>query len=458
MNRSNKAVNTNIIQMGVDSLVLLIVYFIERKAFEDLLFPEEYPKCLALVVVFGVIYLLLNKEARIYNVTFFFYLDRFWRIITRSWMISAGITMGIMYVYGPSAEIRSFHLHFMVVAYFALMLSMVISRFLQMSLATYQAPRSLYVGTFAEYEKFNYYLNKTSMKIEEVGYVIQGEMPAKRTYNILGTVRELENIIRANEIDQVFFIQHRNDNLLNIQDQIDLCIEMGVTVKVVMDYASTHNIQRSDSYVSSVGTYPVITYHTVALNSYEQMVKRLADVVFSALLLLLFSPIMLITAIAIKLDSRGPVLYKQKRVGLNGRVFTMLKFRSRYEDNGLQENDSLLNKTSDDPRITRVGRFIRRTRIDELPQLINVILGDMSLVGTRPPKLEQISKYKREQWRRISIKPGITGLWQISDRDRIVNFDEVVELDLKYIDNWTIGYDIVIMFKTIGFLMKKWRI
>ena len=112
-------------------------------------------------------------------------------------------------------------------------------------------------------------------------------------------------------------------------------------------------------------------------------------------------------------------------------------------------------KIKDDPRVTRVGRFIRKTSIDELPQLFNVIRGEMSLVGTRPPTTQEVSGYKRSQWRRISIKPGITGLWQISGRNDIKKFDEVVELDLKYIDNWTLWSDIEILFKTVGVLLKR---
>ncbi len=463
MNRSNKGANTNTIQMIEDILVLLIVYFIERKAFGKVILESTNLKCLALVVVFIVIYILSNKEARIYNVTFFFYIDRFWKIISKSWLLAAGVTMGLMYVYNPHYNVRRFHLYYLLWTYIAICVNMVISRFMQMIFTDHQAPRAAFVGTFEEYEKFNYFLNKTSVKVDEVGYILDREMPEKRVFNTLGLLDDLEQILRNNEIDQVYFIQHSDDNIAQIQKYIDICLEMGVTVKVVLDVSYSHRMHRSNSYVSSVGTFPLITYHTIALNSYEQAIKRLMDLVISIIATIVLSPIMLITAIAIKLDSQGPVIFKQIRVGQNGRTFNIYKFRSMCADAEdrkeelLEQNemDGFMFKIKNDPRVTKVGKFIRKTSIDELPQLFNVIRGDMSLVGTRPPTVDEVSQYKRGQWRRISIKPGVTGLWQISGRNSIKDFDEVVELDLRYIDNWSLYADIAILFKTVGVLLTK---
>ena len=463
MNRSNKGANTNTIQMIEDILVLLIVYFIERKAFGKVILESTNLKCFALVVVFIVIYILSNKEARIYNVTFFFYIDRFWKIISKSWLLAAGVTMGLMYVYNPHYNVRRFHLYYLLWTYIAICVNIVISRFMQMIFTDHQAPRAAFVGTFEEYEKFNYFLNKTSVKVDEVGYILDREMPEKRVFNTLGIIGDLEQILRNNEIDQVYFIQHSDDNIAQIQKYIDICLEMGVTVKVVLDVSYSHRMHRSNSYVSSVGTFPLITYHTIALNSYEQAIKRLMDLVISIIATIVLSPVMLITAIAIKLDSPGPVIFKQVRVGQNGRTFNIYKFRSMCADAEdrkeelLEQNemDGFMFKIKNDPRVTKVGKFIRKTSIDELPQLFNVIKGDMSLVGTRPPTVDEVSQYKRGQWRRISIKPGVTGLWQISGRNSISDFDEVVELDLRYIDNWSLYADIAILFKTVGVLLTK---
>ena len=418
MNRSNKGANTNIIQMFEDIVVLLLVYLIERRIFENVIGKETSLKCLALVVVFCAIYILANKEARIYNVTLFFYMDRFWRILSKSWLLAAVITMGLMYVYNPQDNVRSFHLHFLGATYIAICINMVFSRFIQMALNNYQAPRAAYVGTFEEYEKFHYFLNKTSLKVAELGYILEGKVPENKVFNVLGQIDDLENIIRKNELDQVYFIMHSDDNIARIQPFIDICLEMGITVRVVMDVSYSQQMYSSNSYVSSIGTFPVITYHTVALNSYEQFIKRLMDLLISLTCGVIVSPIMVATAVVAKLVSKGPVIYKEKRIGLNGRQFDLYRF------NGIK---------------TKLG-------IENLPQLFNVIKGDMSLVGTRPPTVAELDTFERSQWRRVSIKPGLTGLWQTGKQIE----NNSVELDLRYIESWSIWSDMIILVKSLG--------
>jgi exopolysaccharide biosynthesis polyprenyl glycosylphosphotransferase len=446
-----------------DIVMVYVVFVIEKALFGNYLQESTYLKCIALVIVFGVVYILANKEARLYNVTLFFYMDRTLKLLIKSWLLASITTIVFMYIYNPGPGARKFHLYYLGLMFIAMILNMIITRMVQMVTSDRQAPRSAFVGMFEEYEKFNYFLNKTSMKVENLGYILETGELKERTFNVLGNLSELENIIRRYELDQVFFIQHANDTLLQIQKYIDLCLEMGVTVKVVMDVNDAYQMQRSNSFVSSVGTYPLITYHTITLNTYEQFIKRIADLVISLIGIVITSPIMLITAIAIKIDSKGPVFFKQLRVGQNGRTFYIYKFRSMCEDaeeklDELKDRNEMhgaMFKISDDPRITRVGRFIRRTSIDELPQFFNVLKGEMSVVGTRPPTVEEVIQYKRSQWRRISIKPGITGLWQISGRNQITDFDEVVALDLKYIDNWSLWGDLVIIFKTVGVLLRR---
>lgn len=423
MNRSNKGANTNIIQIMMDILVLLVVFIIDRMAFDGIILRETYPKCFALVVIFGVVYILSNKEARIYNVTLFFYVDRFWRILSKSWLMAAAVTTGIMYIYNPDANIRKFHIFYLVLSYVALCINLVLSRLLQISMIRYQAPRVAFVGTFEEYEKFHYFLNKTSVKVEEVGYILNGPMPQNKVFNVLGTLDDLENVIRRYELDQVYFIIHSHDTTGSIQEYIDLCLEMGVTVKVVMDVAYGRSVNRPDSFVSSVGTYPLITYHTLALNTYEQFIKRLLDLVLSVIILIICSPIMVARGIALWLSPSAKVFDLEKRVGQSGRCFNLIKFGG--------------------------GK-----KIDNLPEFINVVKGDMSLVGTRPPTVEEVKLYERSQWRRISIKPGITGLWRLDGKEQKADFEEIVEQDLRYIDSWTLLSDLKIiiftMFKVIG--------
>ena len=463
MNRSNRGANTNVFQMISDIIIVCLVFFIERALFGNYLQENTYLKCMALVLVFGVVYILANKEARLYNVTLFFYMDRTWKLLTNSWLLASITTIVFMYIYNPGEGARKFHLYYLLLLYVAMCLNMVVTRLIQVVTSDRRAPRSAFVGLFEEYEMFNYYLNKTNMKVESVGYILESGELKDRVFNVLGNLDDLENIIRRDELDQVFFILHSDDTLSQIQQYIDLCLEMGVTVKVVMDVNDAKRMKRSNSFVSSVGTYPLITYHTITLNAYEQFIKRIMDIVISLAGIIITSPVMLITAIAIKLDSPGPVLFKQLRVGQNGRTFFIYKFRSMCENaedrldelRDQNEMQGAMFKIADDPRITRVGKFIRRTSIDELPQFFNVLKGEMSIVGTRPPTVDEVAQYKRSQWRRISIKPGITGLWQIKGRNEITDFDEVVKLDLEYIDNWTLFSDFVIIFKTIGVLFKR---
>ena len=275
------------------------------------------------------------------------------------------------------------------------------------------------------------------------------------------TVDELEKLIREHNIDQIYILQKKDADLTDVQKYMDLCIEMGVTIRLIVDF---YKRRKANSYVSAVGNYPVITYHTVSLNTSEQLIKRFMDIIGGFVGIVLSSPIMLITAILIKLDSKGPVIFKQTRVGQNGRTFKIYKFRSMYIDAEERKKElmaqneiqgGVMFKMKNDPRITRVGKVIRKLSIDELPQFFNVFLGTMSLVGTRPPTLDEVEKYKTNQWRRISIKPGLTGMWQVNGRSSIQDFDEIVKLDLEYIDNWTLFTDIRIICKTVWVLLAR---
>jgi exopolysaccharide biosynthesis polyprenyl glycosylphosphotransferase len=184
--------------------------------------------------------------------------------------------------------------------------------------------------------------------------------------------------------------------------------------------------------------------------------KRIGDVVFGTALLILSLPVFILAALAIKLTSKGPILYRQVRCGLDGKPFTFLKFRSMIEGADekrkdiahLNEAEEPIFKISSDPRVTPVGRFLRRTSIDELPQLLNVLRGEMSLVGPRPPLPHEVERYNGWQRRRLSMKPGLTCLWQVSGRSTL-SFEKWVELDLRYIDHWSPWLDLKIMLRTV---------
>jgi len=186
------------------------------------------------------------------------------------------------------------------------------------------------------------------------------------------------------------------------------------------------------------------------------MLKRVLDVAISSLTLALLSPLLLAIAIAVRLDSPGPIFYQSERIGKKARVFHCLKFRTMVRDAErrraeilhMNERDSVLFKISNDPRITRVGRFLRKYSLDELPQLINVLRGDMSLVGPRPPIASEVKHYELNHLRRLHVVPGITGLWQVQARQD-PSFDSYISLDTAYIENWSLLLDIKILIRTI---------
>jgi len=201
-----------------------------------------------------------------------------------------------------------------------------------------------------------------------------------------------------------------------------------------------------------------------ALTHGQARVKRCLDVVVAALGLVCLAPIYLVVAVFVALDSPGSVLFSQTRVGLRGRTFRMLKFRTMYEGADdekdavaelNQADDSRLFKIPSDPRVTRLGRVLRRWSLDELPQLYNVLMGDMSLVGPRPFFESDLDDYEAHHFRRLSVPAGLTGLWQISGRSDIVDFEEVVRLDRHYIENWSLLMDIIILVRTLPAVMSR---
>ncbi|MCL2688242.1 MAG: sugar transferase [Chitinispirillia bacterium] len=276
-------------------------------------------------------------------------------------------------------------------------------------------------------------------------------------------VKEFENVIKNSYVEEIFFCFPRRITSVNfsVDPYIKSCEEMGRPARVFLNMPSVTNFARWD-YHHFMGR-PTLISHTIELDPDQLVFKRIFDIAGAffgiILLLILYFPI----AVLIKITSRGPVFFKQVRMGRNGKYFVMHKFRSMH-CNAEVKRDELENeneckgaifKMKDDPRVTLIGKVIRKFSIDELPQFIDVMRGEMSLVGTRPPTTEEVEKYQKWHHRRISIKPGMTGLWQVSGRNRITDFDEIVKLDLKYIDNWRIWLDIKIICKTMFVLFRR---
>ena len=271
--------------------------------------------------------------------------------------------------------------------------------------------------------------------------------------------------LRRNALDEVF-VDIPMDSSESFLPYLEEMESMGLTVhfrlpildRIEKTCCSDTNAARMGRSLGRCAGGNVITIGTSMLELRDQVLKRLLDVAGSLLGCVISLPIIAIVAIPLKLESPGPLIFKQKRVGLNGRIFYIHKLRSMYIDAeerkkelmAQNEMNGLMFKMQDDPRITKVGKFIRKTSIDELPQFFDVLVGNMSLVGTRPPTVDEYNQYDSHHKRRLSMKPGITGLWQVSGRSKIQNFEDVVSLDVQYIDHWSLWGDIKLLFKTVA--------
>lgn len=280
----------------------------------------------------------------------------------------------------------------------------------------------------------------------------------------------LIKIIRQQAIDSIIIdIDNQQSEACLVQSLIDQLNLMGITVYLSKSTESNEildkikklkYIQIKDKRHIKFGEYYEIKQYK--LSKFDEDVKRIVDIVGQLIGVVISLPIMLTLIIPLKLESPGSFIFKQKRVGRNGRIFYIHKVRSMYIDAEKRKQELIsknemsghMFKIEKDPRITKIGHFIRKTSIDELPQFFDVLAGSMSLIGTRPPTIDEFEQYENHHKRRLSMKPGITGLWQISGRNKIQDFEEIVQLDTSYIDNWSIWYDIKILFKTIYVVFK----
>lgn len=323
-----------------------------------------------------------------------------------------------------------------------------------------KASKTLVVTTKNQVDQVIEELCDTEWYLELVGIVLldQVENSEKSIHNIpvVGNAQNYIEFAKKNVIDEVFInVNEAEHQELELQNIILEFERMGILVQLNINIPDL-GVQDSKK-VYKLGKYYVIAFSSRFFDYRQVLIKRFMDIIGSVIGLLITFVIGIVLAPILLLESPGPLIFSQNRVGKNGRIFKFYKFRSMYQNAEEQKKELLTKnemqggmfKIKDDPRITKVGKFIRKTSIDEFPQFWNVLKGDMSLVGTRPPTVDEYEQYESYQKRRISFKPGITGLWQISGRSNIKSFEEVVKLDLEYIDQWSIILDIKILFKTI---------
>ncbi len=306
-----------------------------------------------------------------------------------------------------------------------------------------------YIEEISKYE----YLN-----IKIIGYVTIKENKSYIGVKSLGNINDLLEIATEHVVDEIAVAKSLIYDS-RMSGALRVCQNMGITITMLLE---THN-SNTKAHVAMVGNLPVLKFHTVSLNENQLFAKRVLDVIGGIVGMILFGIAYIIVGPIIKIDSPGPIIFKQNRVGMNGRIFQVWKFRS-MSNNAEKQKAALMNqnemqghmfKMTNDPRVTKIGEFIRKTSIDELPQFYNVLKGDMSLVGTRPPTVKEVEAYELHHLKRISITPGITGKWQISGRSDIEEFEEVIRLDEEYIKDWTIWKDIMILLKTVKVVLNR---
>lgn len=280
----------------------------------------------------------------------------------------------------------------------------------------------------------------------KIGTVIFGQ-------RVLGSFKDVPDIIKNNVVDEVIFIVPRSW-LSKIEEIMYRCEIEGLRVSVALDL---FELKLSKAKYSYLENFPILTFESTPDQLIRLLLKRLFDIIFSGIALIILSPVFAISSIIVKTTSKGNVFFKQQRCSLYGRRFLLYKFRTMVEDAEARLKDILVYnemdgpvfKMKEDPRITKVGKFLRKFSLDEIPQLWNVLRGDMSLVGPRPPLPAEVDKYKPWQRRRLSMRPGITCLWQAYGRNKITDFNEWMKLDLEYIDNWSLWLDFKILLMTI---------
>lgn len=271
-------------------------------------------------------------------------------------------------------------------------------------------------------------------------------------FRALGTTGKLPQLFREYDVDELIITLPSQDHR-HIMRVAELCLRAGVRPLIVPDL---YQMRLSRVHIEDVAGIPMLSPHETRLSPWARAFKRMVDVLGAGIGLLVLSPILLLVAVLIRLDSPGSPLFRQDRVGRDGKLFPVYKFRSMVKNadelkgelSHLNEAEGPMFKIRDDPRLTRMGRFLRRASLDELPQLWNVLRGDMSLVGPRPALPEEVAGYNDWQRKRLATAPGMTGLWQVSGRSELP-FDEMVLLDIYYIENWSPLLDATILMRTL---------
>ncbi|MBR1862387.1 MAG: undecaprenyl-phosphate glucose phosphotransferase [Lachnospiraceae bacterium] len=382
-------------------------------------------------------------------------------VLLRTDVICIALLVIVIYVimhavyYARSVIGIFFILSFCVEAFFRIIIRTIIRRF---RLNGYNAKHVLLVGYSRAAES---YISKV-VSNPEWGYIVFGILdnwvPVGTKYyenSVIGRLDELENLIKNNDFDEVVITLSLRDYDY-FEQVVNICEKNGVHTKFIPDYNS---VVPTNPYTEDLDGLSVINIRRVPLsNAGNQLIKRAVDIAGSLFAIIITSPVMLVTAFLVKVSSKGPILFKQERVGYQGKTFKMLKFRSMVVQSEAEEKRGWTVKG--DPRVTPVGRIMRKTSIDELPQFFNILKGDMSLVGPRPERPQYVEKFREEIPRYMvkhQVRPGLTGWAQVNGLRGDTSIKKRIDHDIYYIENWTFFFDLKILFMTlfVGFMNKN---
>ena len=402
-----------------------------------------------IVLVFIPLFLFSLYRQKLYHQLRFITFSNIVKKVTSSFVVAFSLAAALLFLSHATYYSRLLFLIFSTLSFLLILLGKVgLKIFLnRMRRKGYNFRQALLVGSgkkLAELEKFFQQRGSYGIKVSHTLDVSAA------------TPVHFEHLLTHNVIDEIYFAldRHAPGPPFPIDIYLDIAEQAGKTSKIILNI-NEHRHSSCD--FARLADFPLVVLHPVTLDPDQILIKRLVDIagalVGMALNMLLFP----VLALAIKLDSPGPIFFVQQRVGENGRLFSLYKYRSMTVDaeerkKELADQNELKGavfKLTNDPRVTRVGRLLRKLSLDELPQFWNVLKGEMSLVGTRPPTPAEVADYQLQHYRRLSIKPGLTGMWQVSGRNRITDFDQVVVLDTKYIDQWSLWLDVKIILKTI---------
>ncbi len=387
-----------------------------------------------------------------------------WSII-RALIASVGLLLIILFFFNIQYISRMVLLLFALLELAALLLIRfgAVTYFRKMAKSGEKAVRILVVGSKTRAQELVRALRENTVwGLEVVGYVDPDADQVGQTIEgipVIATVADIHDCLKENVIDEVIIAIPRS-LLKDAEPIVQACEQEGIRLRFMAD---VFNVRVAQVSLSMIRDIPLLSMESVAQDPQQLLAKRIFDLACTIIALPLLVPLFLLAALAIKLDSPGPVFFIQQRVGLRKHIFPMFKFRSMLVDaeaklaeiEHLNEAEGPIFKIKNDPRVTRVGAFLRKTSIDELPQLINVLRGEMSLVGPRPMSQRDVNLFDRGiQRKRFSVQPGITCIWQISGRSNLP-FEKWLELDLEYIENWSFWLDISILLKTLPAVIKS---